>query len=219
MLQENPAPALQQLAERLGYKSAQTLRIRCPELYFALVERAYLKEYKEAIETQLKAVLTEAPPPPLRAVARRLGLKNEGRIYYHFPDLAQAITDRRRNYLQTVREQVKTALETALTQVPPPSIRQVARNTRQSLTNLNRLYPDLCRQVAAHRIKYLHERAVKNREKRKAVIKQVVLSLIAQGIYPSKGRIQQAASNRSILRANWAHKYYDELMSEIKILG
>ena len=218
-LQENPAPSLRQIAEGLGYKSSSSLRVRYPDLCSALIERrqAYLKEWKESLEEKLKAVLTEEPPPTLRAIASRLGMKNESAIVYHFPDLTKAIADRYREYRKNCREQARLALESALTEVPPPSVRQIARNTRHSLTRLYTDFPDLCRQVAANRIEHLHQRSLARKEKRKAEIKQVVLSLNAQGIFPSSRQIVQSPLGKNILRADWARKYYEELLGEIAL--
>jgi uncharacterized protein (TIGR03437 family) len=93
--QENPAPSLQQIAKRLGYKYPSTLHARCPDLYHALIEsrRVYLKERNESFKRRLTAVLTEGPPPSLRTIAARLGHKSESRVSYQFPELAKAIAD------------------------------------------------------------------------------------------------------------------------------
>jgi hypothetical protein len=180
--QENPAPSLRQIAKRLGYKYPSTLHARCPDLYHALIERrrAYLKERNESVKRQLSAVLTEEPPPSLRTIAARLGHKSESRVSYQFPELATAIADMYRKYWKDGREQAKSALEAALTEFPPPSVRQIARDTARSLSSLYRHYPELCRQVAANRIQYLHTRSVTSKERRKAEIKREALNLDEQ---------------------------------------
>ncbi len=219
-LLENPAPPLKQIAEDLGYKNQSSLKSRCPDLYCALIERRqiYLKEWKEALEEKLKAVMREEPPPTLRAIVSRFEMKSESAIVYHFPDLTKAITDRYREYRKNYREETRLALGSALTEVPPPSVHQIARNTRYGLTRLYQHFPDLCRQVAANRIEYLHQRSQALREKRKAEIKQVVLDLAAQGIFPSNSNVVQSPLCKNILRAEWARKYYEELLSEITLV-
>lgn len=186
--QENPAPSLQQIAKRLGYKYPSTLHARCPDLYNALIERrrTYLKERNESVKRQLTSVLTEEPPPSLRKIAARLGHKSESRVSYQFPELAKAIADRYRGYWKNGRDQAKLALEAALTECPPPSVRQIARDTARSLSSLYRHYPELCRQVAANRIQYLHTRSVTSKERRKAEIKREALNLAEQ--YPKCGK-------------------------------
>jgi TniQ len=216
-LLENPAPSLKQIAEDLGYKFPSSLKSRCPDLCYALMERrqTYLKEWKGELEEKLKAVLSEEPPPTLRAIVSRLGMRNEGAITYHFPDLAKTITDRHREYRKNCREKAKLTLESALTEVPPHSIHQIARNTKFSLTGLYRHYPDLCHRVAANRIDYLHQRSQARREKDKAKIKQAVLGLAAQGIFPSAGQIVQLPICKNMLRPKWAREYHEELLREI----
>jgi hypothetical protein len=165
-LQENPAPPLSQIAESLGYKQQARLKARCPDLYRALMERrqAYLKECRESLEKALKAALTEEPPPSLRTVTLRVGVKSQCAIDYHFPELARAIIDRAREYQEKCKERAKLALESALIEVPPPSVPQVARNTNQSLTRLQSNFPDLCRQVTANHAEYRHQRSIARKE-------------------------------------------------------
>jgi hypothetical protein len=177
--------------------------------------QAYLKEWKGELEEKLKAVLREEPPPTLRATISRLGLRSESVVVYHFPDLTKAVTDRHREYRRNCRENAKLALESALKEVPPPSVRQISRNTKFCLTGLYRLFPDLCHRVAAHRIEYLHQRSQARREKNKAKIKQAVLGLAAQGIFPSAGQIVQSSLCKNMLRPKWARKYHEELLREI----
>lgn len=213
----NPAPALKQIAEELGYKAISSLRVRCPDLYQALRQRRnlYLQERKAALAEALQAVLQEEPPPTLRAVTQRLEMKNESAIVYQFPDLAKAITERHRAYLRTRKENIRRALEAALTAVPPLSVRQIARNTQASLTRIYRYFPDLCRQVAARRIEYLHQRSLGRKERVKAEIKQIVTELAGQGIFPSLKQMFQAGLSANILREDWACTYYEALLREI----
>ena len=166
-LQEVPAPSIRQIAKCLGYKYPTPLRARCPDLYRALIERrrAHLKERNESVRRQLTAALKEEPPPSLRAVAARLGHKSESSVSYQFPELAKAIADRHRESWRDGKERSRLALEAALTKIPPPSVREIARNTSRSLSSLYKHHPELCRQIAALRIKYLHERSVRSQQK------------------------------------------------------
>lgn len=167
-LQENPAPPLSQIAKDLGYQTQVRLKARCPDLYYALVERrrAYLKECREAIEKALKVALIEEPPPPLTAIASRLGMKSPTAILYHFPELAKAIVDRARDYKQKCLELAKLALESALTEVPPPSVPDVGRRANLSATKLYRDFPDLCRLVAANHLSHLRQRSIVRKQEK-----------------------------------------------------
>jgi hypothetical protein len=168
-LDENPPLSLTQIAKGLGYRAQRNLRDRCPDLYEALMERrrAYLRECKESLGRVLKAALIEQPPPTIKVITARLGLKTSGAISHNFPELARAITDRARAHQEGCIERARLALESALTEVPPPSVPEVARNTNQGVAGLYSNFPDLCRQVAANYSAYRHQRSIARKEEKR----------------------------------------------------
>ena len=170
-LAENPSGTPIQIANAIGYKDCKSLIDRCPDLYSALVERrrANRKHRNELLEKVLKAALMEHPPPTIKAIATRLGLKTTSAIHHNFPELERAIADRARAYWEAGLKRAQLALESALTEVPPPSVPEVARNTNQGVGKLYLHFPDLCRQVAANYSAYRHQRSVaRMEEKRKS---------------------------------------------------
>jgi transcriptional regulator with XRE-family HTH domain len=95
----SPPPTLRQIAENLGCKSLLLKRL-CPDLCDELKERrkTCLKESLGALEEKLKVALTEDPPPPLNAIYLRSGVKHYSHIQRRFPNLSEAIMQRRREY-------------------------------------------------------------------------------------------------------------------------
>jgi len=142
---------------------------RCPYLYSALVERrrANRKQRNESLEKALKAALMEHPPPTIKAIATRLGLKTTGAIHHNFPELERAIADRARVYWEAGLKRAQLALESALTEVPPPSVPEVARNTNHGVGKLYLHFPDLCRQVAANYSAHRHQRSIARKEEKR----------------------------------------------------
>jgi hypothetical protein len=166
-LAENPSAAPIQIANAIGYKDCRSLIDRCPDLYPALVERrrADRKQRNESLEKALKAALMEHPPPTIKAIATRLGLKTTGAIHHNFPELERAIADRARAYWEAGLKRAQLALESALTEIPPPSVPEVARNTNQGVGKLYLHFPDSCRQVAANYSAYRHQRSIARKRK------------------------------------------------------
>jgi TniQ len=168
-LAENPSAAPTQIANAIGYKDCKSLIDRCPDLYSTLVERrrANRKQRNESLEKALKAALMEHPPPTIKAIATRLGLKTTGAIHYNFPELERAIAGRARAYWEAGLKRAQLALESALTEVPPPSVPEVARNTNHGVGKLYLHFPDLCRQVAANYSAHRHRRSIVRKEEKR----------------------------------------------------
>jgi hypothetical protein len=170
-LGENPGATPGQIANAIGYKDGKSLIDRCPDLYSVLVERrrANRKQRNESLENALKAALLEQPPPTIKAIATQMGLKTSCAIHYNFPELERAITDKARAYREECLKRALLDLESALTEVPPPSVPEVARNTNHGVAKLYSHFPALCHQVATNYSEYRHQRSiVRKEEKRKS---------------------------------------------------
>jgi hypothetical protein len=101
-LNEDPPPALEEVAKRLGYDSDNSIKAWEPRLCARLVERRrrLVERSKNALKQQLKAALRENPPPSMRKVLTRLGI-TEGVSYHNFPDIHRTIAARYREYRRT----------------------------------------------------------------------------------------------------------------------
>ncbi len=168
-LAENPSATASQIANAIGYEDIKSLIDRCPDLYSALMERrrADRKERKESLEKALKAALMEQPPPTITAIATRLGMKNPSAIHHNFPELERALTDSARAHREECLKRARVALETALTEVSPPSVPEVARDTNHCAGKLYLHFPDLCRQVAANYSAYRRQRSIARKEEKR----------------------------------------------------
>lgn len=214
-----PAPALQTLAERLGYKYAATLKYRAPDLYRALRERRkiYLREKAAETKAILQAALAEDPPPTLRMIQLRLGVRSEGTLKYQHRELCRAIVERYRDFRQAATLKMRPALEAALTEEQPPSVRQIARRTHRCISTLYRRETELCQRLAARRLEYLSRRAASKKQAAYEEIRQVVARLHAAGIYPSLCRVVPALSASYFMRHEEGRAVYREAKRELGI--
>lgn len=180
-LAETSSATPRQIANAIGYKDCKSLIDRCPDLYSALVERRRTnrKQRNESLEKDLKAALMEQPPPTIKAIATRLGLKTTCAIHHNFPELERALTDRARAHREELLKQARLALESALTQVLPPSVPEIARKTNHYAGKLYRHFPGLCRQVAANYVSYRRQRSIAKGGKTKVQDEQAELSFKA----------------------------------------
>src|SRR6266566_5262033 len=139
---EEPPPSIHEVAQRLGYRGANELHKRFPDLANAIVKNYQKydpspKKRMSSIELQqkLESILAsnEEPPPSIQEVAHRLGYSSVSTIYSRFPDLSHAITAKYQRYNPGRREPLDTeALRQSLEDIlasneePPPSIQEVA---------------------------------------------------------------------------------------------
>lgn len=214
-LDDHPAPSVQRLAERLGYKSAGTLARRCPDLYRRLKIRHAAHRQQELAHTGalLQAVLREEPPPTLRAVRIRLGYRHDNALIYQHPELCRAITLRYQRSLEAKTRGVEKALKRALKQHPPPSVQHLARTEGRGTTWLYRRFPELCRRLAARRQAHLARSSEVRRQTSAREIKRAVISLHAADIYPSQRRVAQTTAAPHCLRSATGLTAYREAIA------
>lgn len=114
-LKESPPPPLEEISRRLSAgASATTLHKWFPRESRKIVERysAYNKRRLDdaAMEKQLRAVLKRVPPPPMSAVALKLGVASPT-LYSKFPKLYKAASNRSAAYISGRNEQNRRALK------------------------------------------------------------------------------------------------------------
>lgn len=171
---EMPPPTLRDVARRLGSDSS-TLCRHFPDLYQAIVQRS--RTYQEAeklyAQHELEAIVAsnEAPPPLLKEVARRLG-SNSTTLSNRFPDLCQAIVQRRKDYQEAEKRRIQHELQIILdsNQVPPPSLPEVARQLEQTEAMLGHHFPDLYRAIVERAQAYQQAEKLDIQSKLEAVL-------------------------------------------------
>ena len=167
-VEETPPPSLNEVAERLGYKSTGRLRTVNAQLCDQIVVNfnQHASEYirrpfkariqdLEVIKSALESALKENSPPSLAEIARQLGYKSSQAFRKNFPLLCKALAKRRRELVSHRREQIKVELEQALTSDPPTSLDAIAKKlSYKTKAVLRTEYPKLCRKVGDRYAKY-----------------------------------------------------------------
>src|SRR5262245_62097028 len=70
-------------------------------------------------------------------------------------------------------------------ELPPPTIQELAARLNISTQSLRDHFPELCRDIAAHRTEHHQNSILKRREQLFNEIRETVLRLHNQGIFPS----------------------------------
>jgi AraC-like DNA-binding protein len=173
---ENPAPSIQEIARRLGYKSICSLRKVSPELYLKIVERHRKTvgcksvrqgfrgaplHTKEQVSRALEAALVSDPAITLRQVAIELGYANgDGNLSKRFPELCQALVKRRQESLTKRHQEQERALRKVLRENPPPTLREVeTRLGYKNGSSLRKRFPELGAAILANHKAYRRRQA------------------------------------------------------------
>ncbi len=146
--EEEPFPSIQDVAQRLGYRSERTLYKRFPDLSRSIAERYHkyrynreeimnLDELRQALEVVLAS--EEEPFPSMDEVARFLGYRYPAFLYKHFPDLSRAIT-LKKGRSENLPQKLALLLQDA---APNITQQEIAKQLGCSIPKLHRHFPDL----------------------------------------------------------------------------
>jgi len=106
-----------------------------------ICETARLEEILE------QSIESDAPTSP-HQIARNLGYSNDGYIQQKFPELCRAIKQKIDRAKQARPDEIRSALEGALSENPPPCLSDLTRRLGYSASTVLRAHaPDLCDQL------------------------------------------------------------------------
>jgi AraC-like DNA-binding protein len=153
----------------------------------ALIQRRYHSIDWAAVEKVLEEVLQlQTPPyPSLSEISRRVGVLH-CRIRQHYPEKCQEITQRHR--YQNV-DIMQRELQRAVSEAPPPSLAEISNRTGCTVKTLKRHFPEFCEEVFQRYTTFVQENALQRDQRHREEVRQAVLQVHSQGLYPSIGRL------------------------------
>jgi AraC-like DNA-binding protein len=130
--------------------------------------RARRKIEPNQLGRQLERLLNDdqLPPCSVDQVARRLGVST-GSLAHHYPDQYRQIVEGYEQYCQTRRSQRNEKLERDLRaflesdEMPPPSMKEVARRLKIHSATARQAWPELCRLISRKRAAFYETRNLK----------------------------------------------------------
>lgn len=171
VLAETPPPCLSEVARRVGDETTEFLYQHFPEDCLRISARR--ADYsKKRLEERLNycreiiaAALAEDPAPTLEDVSARAGAISDFLRQYFAGD-CRRISERRAELRRKQFQEREAALQQALCEDPPRSIRQIAVKLGASMNVIRNNHPETCRLLVARYKAYRRDRA----EKRKIII-------------------------------------------------
>ena len=134
-----------------------------------------------------------------------------GRMIPRLPDQPKYI----RTYIDP--EDTRGVLEAILAsgEVPPPSLREVCRRLGVSQVCLKTHLPELCQAISERFRSYQLQRGERTRQAARAKVREAVLELHAQGIYPSTYRIWLLRDRPSWIRNRFVLEEWHQTLREL----
>jgi transcriptional regulator with XRE-family HTH domain len=99
---------------------------------------------------------------------------------------------------------------------PPPSMRQIARRLNYSPRELREHFPDLNRVICERRRQYRRICCEQKQLKLKSEIRQAILEIHAQGLYPSTGKVALMLGKPSLMRNIVFAEFRREVLEELE---
>jgi AraC-like DNA-binding protein len=154
-LRAEPPVSLHEVAAQLGYSSAISLRRRNPEICDRISNR-YRQATVRTLNPPLKVVpanatirralckaLAQRPRIPLKTVACNLGFRNVVSLYNRFPELCRAFAVANAKEKAERLAPMRIEIEAALSETPPPTVRELAIRLGCSDAVLKYRFPEL----------------------------------------------------------------------------
>ncbi len=215
-LHAEPPVSLHDVATRLGYSSAISMRRRNPDICDQISNR-YRKATTRTPEPPLTNVpsnrtirralcraLAQRPRVPVKTVARNLGFKNVVSLYNRFPDLCRAFAVANKTDKVQRLAPMRKAIEAALTEIPPPAVRALA--ARLGCTDA----------VLKYRFPELHANLLKRLPERKRFINEQLLDVIRRASIEEPPPSMETVAKRAGKVAKYLRVLHPDLFQIIK---
>ncbi len=186
---EPPFPSLEEVA-RENKCTPLYLKQQFPELA-GLISRKHLKftnlpELKVSLEQIVQS--EDNPPLSLADVSRLLGYEVKT-LRRYFPEYCCFIVERHRSWSD--REEIRAVLQRLLEsdEYPFPPLVEVAKRVNRSASYLRRRFPEYSKQISTNYYRDRKQKTYTRIQQRCEEMRQTVLSLHSQGLYPSFVRV------------------------------
>lgn len=188
--------SIAEVFRKLGYYSPSRGRAWFPELCAATKTKR--EQRVEVYQQELRAALTEEPPPTVGQVALRLGIRvTQLRLRRSCRELCKALSSRYPDRRHFQRNNIEAALSNALSE-PPVPLAALAARLQKNPDALRFAFPDLCRRLRA---RYVAHRSSERRQLRhlyECEVSQAVAEITDAGEYPSQQRVLSFIVKRNL---------------------
>jgi len=112
---------------------------------------------------------------------------------------------------------IQQSLEVVLVQeeLPPPSMRTVAKRLNHSPRELREHFPELCRMISIRRKNYYKDRREQRLRQWEDEVRRAILEIHSQGSYPNSHRVGALLSDATAMRDPCIYRFWRETLQEL----
>jgi hypothetical protein len=141
----------------------------------------------------LKSILKGKDVLSLEETGKRFG-HCRSKLRRHYPDLCRAISARYLNHRETYWNGIRSKMQIAIAEQPPPSVIGFAASIGQSKSNLYKRLGDLCHVMAARHREYRKDCSVKAQRRLLVEVRDAAQKLYANGVLPTQEKVSKLLS-------------------------
>jgi hypothetical protein len=153
------------------------------------------------VQLSLEAGIRAEFPPCVQEVARQLSCSKTV-LVKHFPKLCEELSKLYRKRRSVYWSKIETALRDSLEELPPRSMRAIAKDLGCSHTSVLNYFPDLCRRLATRYSQHRHEQSQRRQEQLCLKVREIALAICEEGEDPTVRRVSQRLAHRLYLRSS-----------------
>lgn len=210
--------SIKEIAAQNGYANAGCIRLEFPDPSRAIGRKiAQLKKAEMNANGEImKAALREDPPPTAGQLASRLGFAGQEVLARNFPTLYAALLERRNVYEKAKRKQLHSALISALSENPAPTVPAVCERLGISTSWVYCQHRDLARAIAARHLRQRAESMEQRREGLRSEVVAIVKNMLDRGEHPVQARVRKMLSADSVKARRMLGKCLNGVISELQ---
>jgi transcriptional regulator with XRE-family HTH domain len=177
----------------------------------------YTKADWKLIANKLRRIIrNKRLPPSLSKIAEQLEV-NISTLMKNLTDLCNEILARRESYQKNRYMDIEAELDSIIKtkECPPPSVRQVAKRVKFHEIALVKKFPAQCEIISARFLEYCEAFKVERRRQLEEEVRQIALSLHAQGIRPSFPKVGEQLSVPSRMSSEEARTVLRSVQEEL----
>jgi hypothetical protein len=148
---------------------------------------------RNSIRNSLNLMLLEDPPPTPTEAGKRVGYKTETGIRTSYPELFKALLKRYKKYQKARYEDIRRQLKAAVSEEPPPRLREMVVRLGKKYLYLHEHFPKECQAVVTRYARFAKKDRARKKAKAKARMRQLALDLYEKD-YLSVERLRKASN-------------------------
>ena len=169
----------------------------------------------QKIKKLLELALEIETPPSVKEIADIVNTY-PANISFHFPILTRNLINKRKDFNNKKKQEIRIILENSLLENPPPSMTEMtSRLGYKSQRSLSYLFPILCQKIASRFRNYRSTNTLEKKETLRQEIHNIAFALHHQGEKPTLEKVAIFLSKPRLIETDLAFETLNQICQEL----